>query len=225
MEKAVHLLKQRRYDEALQAFLSIDVPEDQYPELSYYLGLCYTHLGKYDEALLFMEQVLNSGMSFPHIYQSRMILGYIYTVTNRFRLAEFEFSKLLDEGYESAKVYAALAYVAYQQKKTASSIACLEKALRIDPDNSTALNSLGFILADGSIKLDAALGYCKRAVAQNPQNPAYLDSLGWVYFKMGRFDEAMVCLKKAMEKSEGNEEIAHHLEQVKRARERRSGAR
>lgn len=223
MEKAVHLLKQRRYGEALQEFLSVDVPEEQYPELSYYLGLCYTHLEKYEEALLFLEQVLNSGMSFPHIYQSRMILGYIYTVTNRFRLAEFEFGKLLDEGYESAKVYAALAYVTYHQKKTASSIAHLERALRIDPDNPTALNSLGFILADGNMKLEAALGYCKRAVAQNPQNPAYLDSLGWVYYRMGRLEEALVCLTKATEKSGGNEEISRHLHQVKRARTRRAG--
>lgn len=224
MEKAVHLLKQRRYDEALQAFLSSNVPQEQYPELSYYLGLCYTHLEKYDEALLFLEQVLNSGMSFPHIYQTRMILGYIYTVTNRFRLAEFEFSKLLDDGYESAKVYAALAYVAYHQKKTAAGIVYLERALRIDPDNPTALNSLGFILADGNMKLEAALGYCKRAVAQSPQNPAYLDSLGWVYYRMGRLDEALVCLKKAMEKSDGNDEIANHLQQVTRARTRRAGA-
>lgn len=222
MEKAVHLLKQRRYEEALQQFLAIEVDEDRYPELSYYLGLCYTHLERYEEALLFLEQVLNSDMSFPHVYQSRMILGYIYTVTNRFRLAEFEFSRLLEEGYESAKVYSALAYVTHNQKKTASSIAYLEKALRIDPDNATALNSLGFILADGNIKLDTALGYCKRAVTQKPDNPAYLDSLGWVYYRMGKLDEALACIGKALQHDAENQEIRDHFEQVKRARARRA---
>ena len=223
MEKAVQLLKQRRYQEAIQEFLNADVPEEQHFELSYYLGLCYTHLGKFDEALIFLEQVLGSGMSFPHIYQSRMILGYIYTVTNRFRLAEFEFTRLLDDGYESAKVYAALAYVTHHQRKTPTSISYLEKALRIDPNNATALNSLAFILAERNRKLDVALSYSKKAVAQNPENPAYLDTVGWVYYRIGKLDEAVTALTRALELSPENEEIAGHLQQARRARTRRGG--
>ncbi len=225
MEKAVQLLKQRRYEAALQEFLNADVPEEQHFELSYYLGLCYTHLGKFDEALIFLEQVLGSGMSFPHIYQSRMILGYIYTVTNRFRLAEFEFTRLLDDGYESAKVYAALAYVTHHQRKTPTSISYLEKALRIDPRNSTALNSLAFILADSNMKLDIALSYSKKAVSQNPENPAYLDTLGWVYYRMGKMDEAVKILTKAVDRAPDNTEIEAHLQQARRAQMRRGGRR
>ena len=59
MNEGIRLLKQGQYDRALQHLLSTysDAPEN--PELSYYLGLCYTHLGKHDEALLYLEQVVN----------------------------------------------------------------------------------------------------------------------------------------------------------------------
>ena len=97
MNEGIRLLKQGQYDRALQHLLDIhgDTPEN--PELSYYLGLCYTHMDKYDEALLYLEQVVSSELSFTHVYQSRMILGYIYAVTGRHRLAEFEFRGLLDD--------------------------------------------------------------------------------------------------------------------------------
>ncbi|MFO7781337.1 MAG: tetratricopeptide repeat protein [Spirochaetia bacterium] len=216
IEDGLQLLEKRRYAEALETFLAVDVNPEQHPELSYYLGLCYTNLERFDEAVLYLEQVVTGDEDFTHIYQSRMLLGYIYTVTERHRLAEFEFSRLLEEGFESAKVHAALAHVQYAQGKTSASILQLEKALEIDPDNPTALNSLGYIMADNGIRLQAALSYCKKAVEIAPGNPAYLDSLGWTYFKLGDAADARVYLKKAHELAPDNDEIASHWNEVRR---------
>lgn len=216
IEDGLHLLEKRRYAEALETFLAVDVNPEQHPELSYYLGLCYTNLERFDEAVLYLEQVVTGDEDFTHIYQGRMLLGYIYTVTDRHRLAEFEFSRLLEEGFDSAKVHAALAHVQYAQEKTSASILQLEKALEIDPDNPTALNSLGYIMADNGIRLPAALSYCKKAVEIAPDNPAYLDSLGWTYFKLGDVADARVYLKKAHELAPDNDEIASHWDEVRR---------
>lgn len=207
----VRLLRAARYEEALSSFLSMEVATDEYPELSYYLGLSYVHLERYDEAVLYLEQVVTSEMGFSHIYQARMILGYIYATTQRYRLGEFEFSRLLEDGYESAKVYAALAFVVYKQKKIAPSIVHLEKALLIDSENANVLNSLGYIMAENNIQLEKAILYCQRALRQKPRNPAYLDSLGWACFKAGRVDDARLYLRKALEMAPGNPEIAEHL--------------
>ena len=163
MKEGIRLYRQKKYREALDALLAAQIDTDDQATLSYYLGLCYTHLGQHDEALLYLEQVVNSEIGFLHIYQSRMIMGYIYAVTGRYRLAEFELNRLLEDGYESAKVYAALGYAVYAQGKTAPAIANLEKALKIDPDNANALNSLGFILAENAIQLDLARQYCESA--------------------------------------------------------------
>ncbi|MCL1818737.1 MAG: tetratricopeptide repeat protein [Spirochaetaceae bacterium] len=217
--EGMRLFKGKRFEAALKEFLTLQADDGEYPELSYYLGLCYTHLAKYDEALLYLEQVVASEAGLIHLYQGRMILGIIYAFTRRYRLAEFEFRRLLDAGYESAKVYSALAYTLFLQKKDEESVACLEKALGLENDNANALNSLGFILAEQNKKLGIALKYCERAVEKNPKNPAYLDSLGWVYYRIGNYKDARLILRKALEYAPRNKEILSHMKTVVEAME------
>lgn len=216
MNEGIRLYRQKKYREALDRFLDAHVEGEDQATLSYYLGLCYTHLGKNDEALLYLEQVVNSDIGFLHIYQSRMIMGYIYAVTGRNRLAEFELNRLLEDGYESAKVYAALAYAVYAQGKTAPAVANLEKALAIDPENANALNSLGFILAEQGIQLDVARDYCQRAVSRFPHNPAYLDSLALVHRRLGLRQQAKELYEQAVRLSHGNPEIVAHYKELLR---------
>ena len=214
INEGIRLLKRGHYDRALQQLLNVHVESPEYPELSYYLGLCYTHLQRYDEALLYLEQVVASELSFTHVYQSRMILGYIYSVTGRFHLAEFEFRKLLEDGFDSARTHAALGYVMHAQGDRTEAVEQLERALELDPDNGSALNSLGFILADTGSDVRRAVEYCRRAVRNRPTNPAYLDSLGWAYYRLGKSDEARDILRSALEMAPGNKEIAAHLREV-----------
>ncbi len=216
MKEGIRLYRQKKYQEALNALLAAEVAEDEQSTLSYYLGLCYTHLGQHDEALLYLEQVVNSDIGFLHIYQSRMIMGYIYAVTGRHRLAEFELNRLLEDGYESAKVYAALAYAVYAQGKTAPAIANLEKALKIDPDNANALNSLGYILAENGVQIDIAERYCRRAVERFPQNAAYLDSLALVHRRRGQLQRAKELYEQAVRLSHGRAEIVEHYKELLR---------
>ena len=62
------------------------------------------------------------------------------------------------------------------------------------------LNYLGYMLGDRGVKLDDALAMVQKAVQLDPQNGAYLDSLGWVYFKMGQYALAEANLRKASER-------------------------
>jgi len=222
MIEGIKRYRQKKYREALELFLALHVDDTEQATLSYYVGLCYTHLGKHDEALLYLEQVVNSDIGFLHIYQSRMIMGYIYAVTGRYRLAEFEFNRLLEDGYESAKVYAALAYVVYAQGKTAPAIANLERALKIDSNNANALNSMGFILAENNIQIPAALGYCSRAIAIRPENPAYLDSYALALRRFGDLQRSKEVYERAIRISSGNGEIVAHYRELLDSVPRRS---
>ena len=211
MKTGIRLYRTRRYQQALEEFQSVELDPADSPELSYYLGLCYTQLESYDEALLYLEQVVTTSDNLLQIYQSRMILSYIYTTTGRHQLARFELEQLLSSGYESAQVYAALGYVAYMLGQTDESLEFLQKAVTLDPRNTNALNSIGYILAEKEIDPEGALSYCKNAVQLKPENPAYLDSLGWAYYKIGKLDEAKSYLRKALNISGGNKEIASHM--------------
>ena len=85
------------------------------------------------------------------------------------------------------------------------------KVIADNPKDSQALNYLGYMLADRGTRLDEALGYIRRAVALDPQNGAFLDSLGWVYFKMGNYDLAEENLRRASEKIGSDPTVQAHL--------------
>ena len=172
--------------------------KDQFIKVMYYKGLCYANLRKYENALEFLDACIKSHLDSSYLYQCRMLRGYIYTVTSRLRLAEAEFLNLLNEGYQSARIYAAVAHVEYHLKKVSAAVRHLQKALHIDPDNINALNSMSYILADNNVKLPFALEYIEKVLNLEPENAAYLDTYGYVLMKLRRFSEAKRVFRYAL---------------------------
>lgn len=211
------LYSEGRYSDALAFFLglSAESPVDKI-EVSYYLGLCYAKLEKYDDSLLFLEQVVTSGTQLERILQCRFLLAVIYAISGRKRLADFELNKLLETGYMTASVYAAIAFVAWEQKDTQKCIDYYEKSLESNPENITSLNGLGYVLACEDKDLTRALSLCKRAVKVSPNSAACYDSLGWVYYKLGLMDDAIHYLEEAEKLDKDNREIARHIMIVKK---------
>ena len=82
-----------------------------------------------------------------------------------------------------------------------------------DPDNATALNALGYTLADRGERLDDAYDYIKRAYELSPGDFYILDSMGWVLYRLGRLDEAIDFLQKAFD-LRNDPEVAAHLGEV-----------
>ena len=86
----------------------------------------------------------------------------------------------------------------------------LKLAIEIDPQNAQALNALGYSLLDKTGRVEEATNYIQQAYMLEPKSPAIMDSLGWAYFKGGRYDQAIVQLRSAYE-AEPEGEIAAHL--------------
>ena len=215
LAEGMKLYQHKQYEDALEAFLKISSkdPEINF-DLAYYIGLCYASLLQYDDALVYLEQIITAGTDIARVYQCRLILAFIYTKTGRPRLAEFELSKLLDSGYESPQVHTSMAYLDYTRGNTERATELYEKALQLNPENATALNGLGYILADTEKDLTRALILCKKALDAQPDNPAYLDSLAWTYYKMGFDTEARSYIQRADEQLSGNEIIEEHLQTI-----------
>ncbi len=205
----------RNYKDALAVFLSISQEENvNNIDLAYYVGLSYARLRRYDEALLYLEQVVTGGQDAKRIYQCRLTLAVIYTKTDRPRLADYELQKLKESGYQTPEVLGALAYTSWIQGKSEDSVALYERILEANPNNTTALNGLGYVLACLDKDLTRALTLCKKAVDMNPDNPAFLDSLGWVYYKLGLYKEAKNYIKRARDKDSKSSEIAEHFSAI-----------
>jgi Flp pilus assembly protein TadD len=99
----------------------------------------------------------------------------------------------------------------------------LRRIIEIDPEHADALNALGYTLADRTDRYAEAKGYIEKAYALKPEEPAILDSMGWVYYRLGDYETAIGYLRRALE-SMSDGEIAAHLGEVLWAMNRREEA-
>jgi Flp pilus assembly protein TadD len=86
-----------------------------------------------------------------------------------------------------------------------------KKVLEVNPKNAPVLNYYGYMLGDRGMRLDEAEALVQRALDEEPYNGAYLDSLGWVYFKENKLVEAEATLHKALERESHDATIHSHL--------------
>ena len=101
-----------------------------------------------------------------------------------------------------------------RMKKYPEAEAEFRKVLEMDPDNDAALNYLGYMLADRNIRLDEARDLVSKAVAHSPTTGAYLDSLGWVYFRLNKLPEAEDKLREALRYMSRDPTVHDHLAEV-----------
>ncbi len=108
-----------------------------------------------------------------------------------------------------APILYARALLAERIGNISQAAADFEALLDQEPENPVLLNAYGYTLAENNLKLDKALEYILKAYALEPDNPAIHDSLGWVYYRLGRMDEAEKWLRKAFSSFEDPEVAAH----------------
>ncbi|MCR5218764.1 tetratricopeptide repeat protein [Treponema sp.] len=227
LREGIALFNRGNYSSALTFFLSLPDSDDiDSIELSYYLGLCYAKMKRYDDALVYLEQVVTaahgkkiSEVEEGRVFQCRYLLAVIYCLSGRLKLADFELKKLLDTGYNKDKIYSSLAYLSWEKGEMDQAVDFYEKSLKENENNPTALNGLGYMLALEGKELTKALSCCKKALDMEPENAACLDSLGYVYFKMGLFSEAKKFLERAYDKRPDSQIIEDHIREVQAGEE------
>jgi len=89
----------------------------------------------------------------------------------------------------------------------------LRKVIELDPSNADALNALGYTLTDQTNRHEEALELIEKALTIKPHDPAFIDSLGWVQYRLNNFEIALKHLRRAFEMFR-NDEIAAHLGEV-----------
>lgn len=100
--------------------------------------------------------------------------------------------------------------IAYHNlKQQDSALAAYRKAWMLDSTDPTILNNYAYQLAIMELSLDTALQYAEKAVAHDSTNASYLDTIGWIYFKLGNFAKALYWLEKAVRKEQSAELLEH----------------
>lgn len=101
-----------------------------------------------------------------------------------------------------------------REKKFDSAEEEFRKVLDQNPNNAAVLNYYGYMLADRGVRLEEATSLIQRAVKQEPNSGAYLDSLGWAYYKQNKLPEAEEYLRKAVDRESHDPTILSHLADV-----------
>jgi tetratricopeptide (TPR) repeat protein len=101
-----------------------------------------------------------------------------------------------------------------RMKNISAAEAEFRKVLAVMPDNPATLNYLGYMLTDRNLRLPEALAMIQKAVDRDPNNGAYLDSLGWAYFRMGKLPEAEDNMRRAVELTPHDPTMRDHYAEV-----------
>jgi tetratricopeptide (TPR) repeat protein len=170
--------------------------------------------GKVDEAVKLANAQLTGK---PEDREVFFTLTDIYVRARRWKDAEAELNKadtLATKPEEKVFVYYDRGDVAFREKLYDQAEAAFRKGLTIDPNSASIQNDLGYMYADRSIKLEEAVAMLKKAVAFDPQNYAYLDSLAWAYFKEGQYALAEDYERRAVVRSANDPTVFDHLGEI-----------
>ncbi len=168
-------------------------------------------MGQPDAGLQQVKSLLKGTPEDRDVY---ITLSQMYSRLKRWPEAEAALDKaeqLSTKDEDKQYVYFLRGSTYERQKKYDQAEEMFRKVLVGDPQNATALNYLGYMLADRGVKLDEALGMIKKAVDLDPANGAYLDSLGWAYFKLGKYESAEDTLIKASQRIGTDPTVQDHL--------------
>ena len=169
--------------------------------------------GQVDEAVKLLKSQI-TGDADREVYLN---IAQVYERAKRYKDAEATLHAaeiLPGQPRDNEMVWLLLGAVYERQKMFDRAEEQFKKVLEISPSDATALNYYGYMLGDLGQRLDEAEGFVQRALKEEPFNGAYLDSLGWIYYKQNKLADAETTLRKAVERESHDPEIHSHLGDV-----------
>jgi tetratricopeptide (TPR) repeat protein len=170
-------------------------------------------LGKTDAAVAEAKRLMDG----KNDREVDLSLADIYEKTKNYT----EMAKVLDAAEALSQTSAEKQDVAFRrgalyehQKNYPAAEAEFKKVLDANPDNDAALNYLGYMLADRNVRLEEARDMISKAVSHEPNSGAFLDSLGWVYFRLNKLPEAEDKLREALRYMSRDPTVHDHLAEV-----------
>jgi tetratricopeptide (TPR) repeat protein len=184
------------------------------PSLTVTLAMLYGEKSDADSATKLLDGLLRGNDSDQEIYLN---LAQVQERGKKYAAAEQSAQKAeqMARGNDDKETaWFMLGAIYERQKKFDQAEQEFRKALEVSPGNASVLNYYGYMLADRGVRLEEATAMIKQAVTQEPSNGAYLDSLGWAYYKQNKLTEAEENLRKASERQKHDPTILGHLGDV-----------
>jgi Flp pilus assembly protein TadD len=200
----------KQTDEALAWYREIPRGE-HYASAQLRVAVLLDGMGKRAEAAELLKSLRDEGLDDDDKLAESYLLEGELAIKHKDKPAALAvYDKGLEALPDQRKLLYARALLNEQLDKLAEAERDLRRVVELDPEDADALNALGYTLADRTERLDEALALIEKALEHKPNEPAIVDSLGWVQFRMGKRDEAVKQLERAFE-LKPDPEIAAHL--------------
>ncbi|EMO03453.1 tetratricopeptide repeat protein, partial [Leptospira interrogans serovar Icterohaemorrhagiae str. Verdun HP] len=131
----------------------------------------------------------------PEMSYARYLLGVVLASNEKYKEALEELNVAIETDPENPVYYFYRASVHERLEQQEFMERDLKKSIEIDPGNPVAYNYLGYYLSEKGVRLEESLSLVQKAVELAPDNEAYQDSLGWIFFKLGNHEEALLHLQ------------------------------
>lgn len=183
------------------------------PLISRLLSAVLADLGRFPEAV---QELRSSLRKQPEDREVYLAMAQVHEKSKDFAAVgqALDEAEKLSEGPDKISVLFLRAAALERQKKFDDSEKVFRRVLELDPLNSSALNYLGYMLADRNVRLPEAQELITKALEIDPNNGAYLDSLGWVYYRQQKYEQAELALTQALQRYPKDPTIYDHLGDV-----------
>lgn len=184
-------------------------PDDEYAR--YVLALLYVQLNDFAKAAAQYEKLLTFNIDDrKENIQLRHILSQLYFLDGNFASAEKHCRQVLRiDPIDSQSLYL-MAGIYKREGRIEDAVKNYKEILDYHPQQADAMNALAYLYAEENIELEDALLLAEKATEYEPLNGAFVDTLGWIYFRLGEIDKAISLLEKA-DKLLLDPEILNHL--------------
>jgi tetratricopeptide (TPR) repeat protein len=177
-----------------------------------------SQLGRLDEARTLLVEARNGGGAAVQL-ETLLLEAQILAEVERPEAAMAVLGAGLEQFPDNTRLLYTRSLIAVQLDQIELAESDLRTVLANEPGNAAALNALGYTLADRTDRLEEAEQLIRQAFQLEPDDPAIIDSMGWVAYRLGRLDEAERYLRQALMRQR-NAEIAAHLGEVLHAQGR-----
>lgn len=147
----------------------------------------------------------------PNNAAFRDSLGWAAFKNQNYEKAEKELKLAIELNPTLFEPYYHLGTLYYVTKKLDKAVQYYDKAVQLKPNSAEVLNNYAYLLAELNTNIEKAYELALKAVNLEPSNPSYLDTLGWVYYRLKKFDEAKNYLQKALKLAPNVGEIHYHI--------------
>lgn len=174
----------------------------------WYIGSSYFEKGEYEKLA---EAMQRAAKAIPKDHRVHFLLGLANSRMERHDEAITALRRALELKPDDLNALSTLALELDGLHRYQESDSLYEQALRVDSTYHLILNNYAYSLSERGLQLERALQMSLRAIASDPTNPSYLDTVGWVYFKLGNYEEAREYIAKAIAAGEASATVYEHM--------------